>query len=355
MARLSLTKAITYTDAGYFFRRGIPQEITNEGDYHLLVRSGKVFDPDKPWDFIAPEPTLPKLEPGTVVTVVREMGLGDVLMSLVVIKALANRWPKLQFQLATGRSYLPVIGRPSFLADVQCLMDWRGPLRNVIELRGLAERSELRKNVDRIDIFAKYCGVQISDYTIPIQTTEAEREAGRRLLCGAPRTIVLTVRGSTPIRSWTMEHVKEFAALAVADGWTVALVDQERFSDPETRPGLLNLTGIISLAEVKSLIAAADFCIAPDTGLVHLAEAVGTRCLALYTTTPPALRVGHYRHVKALWRSDLACSPCFDRGCKPIYCASGISPEAVLRAIKTWDELGRETNPRTFAVVPATA
>jgi len=76
--------------------------------------------------------------------------------------------------------------------------------------------------------------------------------------------------------------------------------------------------------------------------LERLAEAVGTKCLAIYSTTPPALRIGHYRHVKALWRESLPCVPCFDRGCPAAPCMQ-VSPERVMRSIEDWNGLAKIT------------
>ena len=45
----------------------------------------------------------------------------------------------------------------------------------------------------------------------------------------------------------------------------------------------------LPLPEVAGLLARADLVVGIDTGLVHLAAALGTPTLALFTTTDPAL------------------------------------------------------------------
>ncbi len=44
-----------------------------------------------------------------------------------------------------------------------------------------------------------------------------------------------------------------------------------------------------TLPELATLMHRADFCVAADTGPLHLAAAVGTRCIGLYGTTRPAI------------------------------------------------------------------
>jgi ADP-heptose:LPS heptosyltransferase len=120
------------------------------------------------------------------------------------------------------------------------------------------------------------------------------------------------------------------------------------------RVGIVNLTGKLPLVDVKSVIAESELCISSDSGLQHIAEAVGTRCLAIYSTTPPALRIGHYRHVKAIWRESLPCVPCFDRGCPAAPCMH-IAPDLVMRAVEDWDSLGLSTNVEEIAKVKRAA
>lgn len=353
MARIVPSKALTLHTHGMNLRRGQPVEILDEGLYNNLIHSGKVRDLDKQWDSITPAKVLPKLKPKTIVTVAREMGLGDVLMVLVVIRALKQKYPHLLFRYATGRNYVKLIEGLDFLHDVVPLMDADGVHAHTIELRGLSERHQKRMVLDRIDIFALYCGVTPTDYRLPIpETTDAERMRAREFL-GSGCTITVAVRGSTIIRSWPKPNVEAFALLAANAGWTVALIDNERQDFP-THPRIRNLTGRLSLLDVKGVLAESEFCVSPDTGVQHLSEAVGTKCVAIYSVIPPELRITHYSHVKALWRRDLPCSPCWHRGCKPITCTASITPEMVLRAIENFDALGLSTNPiQPFAMATA--
>lgn len=343
MARVVPSKALTLISHGMRFGRQ-PTTILDEGVYHNLMHSGHIKDVDKDWQSIAPPKVLPKLKPGEIVTVAREMGLGDVLMVLVVIRALKKKYPHLRFRYATGRNYVKLIEGLDFLHDVVPLMDADGVHPNTIELRGLSERHPKRLVMDRIDIFGLYCGVAPTDYTLPLpETTDAERIRARDRL-GSGCVISVAVRGSTPIRSWPMANVTEFALLAANAGWTVALIDNERHDFPE-HPRIKNLTGELNLLDVKGILAESEFCISPDTGIQHLSEAVGTKCIAIYSVIPPELRITHYSHVKALWRRDLPCAPCWHRGCAPITCTSSITAEMVLHAVNNWHLLELTTNP----------
>lgn len=319
--------------------------ITDEGEYFHLIRTGRFVDPDKAFQFINPDRTLPRLTPGTMVTVLRECGLGDVLMVLVVIRAMRQKFPKLRFRIGTGRAYVKLCEGLDFLDGAHALMDMGGRVPNVIDFRNFVERHPRRDHDDRIDIFASHCGVQVSDYSLPTApVTDGERMRARDMI-GPGSVIALAVRGSTHVRTWPLPNVTRFAELAAERGWKVAVLDSSAHEMPQ-HPGIVNLTGRASLLEVKAIVAESEFCVSPDSGLQHLAEATGTKCLALYSTIPPGLRIGHYRHVKAVWRESHPCVPCFDRGCPGALCTH-IAPERVLRGIENFEALGMATNADT--------
>lgn len=354
MPRLTLTKALTLIDGPFHFRRGQPLEVS-EAAYHRLTLTGRLLDPDRSFDSIVPA-SLKKLEAGTLVTVIRSMGLGDVLMVLPVIRALKREYPGLRFRYAVGSAYVPLCQGCDFLEEAVSILSLQGPVPHVIELRGLSERHEKRNTMDRMDIFGLYCGVEVEDYRFPVRVSGEELDAGRAFLPrGKGLAVVVAVRGSTEVRSWPLANVRAFAVQAAARGWRIVLVDGEAQEMPNDA-AIANLTGKLSLLEVKAVLAAADFCVAPDTGIVHLSEAVGTRCVAIFSVIPPNLRITHYQHVRALWRDDLPCAPCWHKGCRPMPCLAGVQPAHVLAAIEGWDELPAQSNPlRRAALVPAQA
>lgn len=351
MARVIPSVARTIRERDRIYHRGRPVQVEDEELYHHLMRTGRFRDADQTLRPIDPA-LLRRLAPGSFVTVLREGGLGDVLMVLVVIRALKTAFPAVHFGLATGRQFLPLLTGLGFLAQVEAVMDVRGQRSNVIDLRGLVERDVKRETLDRIDIFAEFCHVAVHDYSVPLAPVGDEARRAARVLIGSRPTIALAVRGSTHVRTWPFQSVRMFAEIAALQGWTVAVLDGSAFDMPE-HARIVNLTGKLSLLETKAVIAESDFCVSTDSGLQHVAEAVGTRCLAIYSTTPPALRIGHYRHVKAIWRESLPCVPCFDRGCAAAPCMH-VSPALVLRALEGWDQLPLVTDA-DHAPLPAPA
>ena len=77
---------------------------------------------------------------------------------------------------------------------------------------------------------------------------------------------------------------------------------------------LFNLCGRTSIAESFALLEKCDLLVANDTGPVHMAAAVGTRCLVLFGPTRPDW-TGPYGEGHRIIMRDLPCQPCLKHHC----------------------------------------
>jgi ADP-heptose:LPS heptosyltransferase len=315
----------------------MPVTISDEPTYYHLLRSGYVIDPDQLLRYINPR-MMRRVPDGSEVLVMRDIGLGDVLMVSVAARALAEQWPKLKISLATDSRYLELFRHAAFLHRVVAIASIEGRQEYVLDLRGWSERAPQRHVRDRIEIFGVALGVEVRDFTIPYRVTPQEQEVALTTLGDAPQpTVALAIRGSTRVRTWPMRHVQAFAAMAVERGWGVVLIDNSEHEFPVG--GIKNLAGKLGMRGLAAVLAECDLVVAPDTGIVHLGEAVGTPTLAIYSTIDPAVRLSHYQNVQVLWRGhdrnaagqkELTCCPCWDRGCHDLPCLEGMTPERVM-------------------------
>lgn len=102
----------------------------------------------------------------------------------------------------------------------------------------------------------------------------------------------------------------------------------------------IDCTGKTSLPELAALLARCAVVVTGDSGPLHVAEAVGTRVVAIHGPTDPA-QSGPCGPDAIVLRRDLWCSPCYDsrataecRFHHPI-CMKGIAPAEVLAATLT--------------------
>ncbi|HEV3023623.1 MAG TPA: glycosyltransferase family 9 protein [Pirellulales bacterium] len=154
---------------------------------------------------------------------------------------------------------------------------------------------------------------------------------------------VLHVGAGTQAKRWPAERWRELLGrIIVEHGAKVVLIgvrSERRWAEAITGglawPGVDDWTGRLSLVETAALIERADVFIGADSGPAHLAAAVGTPAVVLFSGTN---RVEQWRpwgrHIVVL-RHEVACSPCHRQVCPWVEhpCMSGLTAQAVSRAI----------------------
>ncbi len=98
----------------------------------------------------------------------------------------------------------------------------------------------------------------------------------------------------------------------------------------QTRAALAPPTGI---RQLMALIRRADVFAGGDTGPLHLAAALGVKCLALFGPTEPR-RNGPWGAGHAVLHHRLACSGCYGRTCPDIECLDLIGADKAILAIR---------------------
>ena len=319
MPELVLTRATTYEYMGYSFVRGkvkeVPMIVYQDG-----IRKGWAKDPNQHIDFVD-GPMVRAARPGTTVPVMRDCGLGDVLMASIPLRDFCYRNKHVNVVYGVSPQYVGLFEGLSF-CKVAPIPEIRGSFQFGVDLRGFVERDKKARKQDRIDIFSRALNnAPPTSYDFPLQITAEHRDHGRHYL-GASRddrpVLGLVMRASLANRSWGIDYLQATYRLADSNGWRVILIDGRERRSPSDPPWrdffpatAIDLCGKLSMTDLRDVVAACDCILSPDTGLVHLAEAVGTKCVAYFTTVPPELRVGHYRHVKVLYpRGQLPCLGC---------------------------------------------
>ena len=141
-------------------------------------------------------------------------------------------------------------------------------------------------------------------------------------------------------KKWPETHYGALAKQLIGQGYRIWI-----FGSPadqatgETIVGLagqdcINLAGKTSILEAIDLLAICQTVVSNDSGLMHVAAAVGTRVVAIYGSTSPEFTppLSEEAHIVSL---ALDCSPCFKRTCPLGHkdCLNQLMPEQVLEQL----------------------
>ena len=174
---------------------------------------------------------------------------------------------------------------------------------------------------------------------------EAAREEARALLqargaAGAPLAILGPGAIYGPAKRWSAERFAALARSLAREGWRVlvcgAASDRPVCADVAARAGegVPSLAGETGIELQAALCASASLAVCNDSGLAHLAAAVGAPTVAIFGSTSSAWTAPLGARVRVVQRAPV-CSPCFQRTCAIGYrCLDAISVADVERACR---------------------
>jgi heptosyltransferase-2 len=179
--------------------------------------------------------------------------------------------------------------------------------------------------------------------TLALRVDEAARRAvmGRLGLDrGKPAAALCPGAEFGPAKRWPARYFAELAQGLAAHGCAVWLIgsqnDRQAGADIEQAAGGVcrNLCGETTLTEAIDLLASCSLVVSNDSGLMHVAAALGRPLVALYGSSSPAYTPPLSADARIL-RLDLPCSPCFQRLCPlgHFNCMMQLTPDKVLAAV----------------------
>ncbi|MCY4296480.1 MAG: lipopolysaccharide heptosyltransferase II [Gammaproteobacteria bacterium] len=239
-----------------------------------------------------------------------------------------------------------------FHAGIPRRTGWRG------EARGLLLNDCRRLDADRLPrMVDRFLALALpADSPLPPRPPrprlraqpEALGQALKRLALDPARPVLALCPGAEygPSKQWPAAGHAELANRYLREGWQVWLFGSDRDSaiagaiaagvEPALSAGLRDLSGRTSLAEAIDLLSLAAAVVSNDSGLMHVAAALGRPLAAIYGSSSPAFTPPLADKVEWL-ATGIECQPCYQRECRygHLRCLTGIAPERVAEAIES--------------------
>jgi len=331
-------------------------------------------------DFFSPGKNEPKKK--RKILIVSTTGLGDTLWGTPAVKAIKKSYPDVSLSLLTspiGRQlflhnpYIDQIftlGSPAFLSSLSLLASLRREHFDTILLFHLSQRPtlplcHLTKAANIVGTYGINKGLD-SLLTHPLPQ-KAQHEIERRLEIArhlgpleAPpyMELYLTPEEEAKVlpyfsndfvvaihpgakdkfKQWNPSHFAAIGKKLVQEkGAKVYITGNQEETLLAAQiakeiPYGESLAGKLPLRETAALIKKCNLFITNDTGPMHLAFALNTPTVALFSPTDP-LRCGPYHLDKvALIQKKKSCIPCLRKKCRVPFCMDQISIEEVYQA-----------------------
>lgn len=143
-----------------------------------------------------------------------------------------------------------------------------------------------------------------------------------------------------PAKQWPLSHFHATAQALVERGYGVLVLGGPKDANAGQQvagelPHTLNLCGRTALADAVDLLGMCEQVVSNDSGLMHVAAAVGVHVQGLYGSSSPRYTPPLTNNADIHWL-ELDCSPCFKRVC-PLGHTNCLHQLTVMRVMKAID------------------
>ncbi|MFA5072412.1 MAG: lipopolysaccharide heptosyltransferase II [Nitrospirota bacterium] len=149
-------------------------------------------------------------------------------------------------------------------------------------------------------------------------------------------------------RGWPIENFAHVASVLEGEGYVPVILggkkDVPSFQNIKNvfPSAVIDCVGKLTLRETAALLKRSSFFLGNDSGIMHIAAAIGVPLVAIFGPQSPVKFGPWSAHATALYK-HFPCSPCrqkFFRECKPSerfrpFCIEEITVEDVMRELKT--------------------
>lgn len=294
------------------------------------------------------------------VLVLRALGLGDTLAGVAALRGARRAWPGARLWLAGPEGpgeWLRSLGVVDAVIPTQGLdapIAWEGRGHLALDLHGRGPQSHRllaatrpqhlvafgctgfawrapdgrswhgppwdphEHEVDRWCRLLRWAGGECGP--ADLRLAAGDLGAGDGAVRPRPRDVLLHPGAASASRRWPPERWAAVAAALADAGWQVCLTgdaaerglceqivataqDLRRHGEPDGAPGVRVLAGALDVPALVRRVAGAGLLICGDTGVAHVATAVGTPSVLLFGPTPPSQwgpAIDRERH-RVLW------------------------------------------------------
>lgn len=275
-------------------------------------------------DVLAPGWSLPVLERMPSVTRGIELAVGHGELGLKKRRALGKALRSENYDQAIVLPRSLKAALVPYFAKIPVRTGFRGEMRFGLlnDIRPF-DKNVLNQTVKRFSALGLRKGQALEpDLPEPSLTIDPAALKGvrERLGLGVARRQIALLPGAEygPAKCWPLEYFRELSKTCLREGASVWVLGsaKDRAAGESVCQGTdaRNLCGDTSLSDAIDLLSVCDTVVSNDSGLMHIAAAVGAPLLGLYGSTTPDFTPPLTAKARTV-HLNVECSPCFKREC----------------------------------------
>jgi ADP-heptose:LPS heptosyltransferase len=330
--------------------------------------------------------------------VIRLSSLGDIILTEPVTRALKNNFPQTRITYFAKEMHRPVLDMFSAVADIitfdipgqdeklgdlkhkirelpydfDLVLDLHKNIRSRVILKNLKspEKMTYKKNrlvrqlavwfrrkeggkhtaekyLALLDELMLICTDRIPRLLVPDESKQEAVDYINSFDFKKDRFVVLAVGASHPPKHYPINQFAEVAEIINSQyGFKILVVEQEHFGylnlfDKLKSRGILEFGIGLDLKKLAGILTNARLVISNDSGIMHLAAALGRPTAGLFGPTHPVLGFSPLGRDAIAITTNEECSPCSLHGRRPCfrdrqYCFLNMTPEFVISKVKKY-------------------
>ncbi|MPV86650.1 lipopolysaccharide heptosyltransferase II [Ostreibacterium oceani] len=210
-----------------------------------------------------------------------------------------------------------------FFAKIPRRIGYLGEFRyGVINDCRLLDKKRLPRTVDRFVNLGGEISLALPEIGVPALRVDSKNQSqlAEKHQLRAPILALCPGAEYGPSKQWPAANFAAVAKVAMAAGYQVIALgsakDKSLIATIQTdAPAVINLAGQTNIVDAIDLLALSDAVLTNDSGLMHIAAAVGANVYAVYGSTTPNMTPPLTKKAMIFQHETLACRPCFKRQC----------------------------------------
>lgn len=289
------------------------------------------------------------LVPKEGITVIGNGGMGDIITCLPALRGLKKAHRDQPLTFIADERYLPLARNLDYIDTLISYESGMEIPETAIDLSSatVAYESDHKEYIDknRTEIYCLTCGV--APTRPKIELTKKEQKWGRdytatdngRIKVGIQYRAAIDQR-TLPGRKWDQFYSE------IKHRNDIALYLFHSVNLPAWQERDVTQVNTKNLRELAAVIKQMDLMIVHDSGLLHLAGALGVQILGLFGASDPEIQCKYYPRTSHLWPGGkLQCAPCWhQQTCTHRKCFDMIKPKDI--AGRVLDLFGLREKPQ---------